>query len=126
MSLVLLRSFMTLLRAKSLIIKNLSIKYMTIFDSIKKVAMGANELLKKTKIVSTLAPIVGTAMGKPGLGSALGAGASALGYQKGGRVLKAKGMAKGGKVPKKPKAQAKQKKPKAHKAKPKAHKKSHM
>lgn len=102
-------------------LKNLISEYMTIFDSIKKVAMGANELLKKTKIVSTLAPIVGTAFGKPGLGSAIGAGAGALGYQKGGRVLKAHGMAMGGKV------KPKQKKPKAPaKHKPHKAKKSHM
>jgi hypothetical protein len=93
---------------------------MGIFDSIKSIARGANDLLKKTKIISTLAPIVGTLAGKPGLGTAIGAGAGALGYNKGGRVLK---MKKGGKVAKKPKAKGSGmtrpsgKKPKAKKAK---------
>jgi hypothetical protein len=85
------------------------------------IARGAglvNEGLKATKIVSTLAPVVGAAMGRPGLGAAIGSGAAALGYQKGGRVLKPKGMAKGGMVLKK------QKKPK--KQKPKKQKKKMM
>jgi hypothetical protein len=55
---------------------------------------AVNDGLKKTKIVSTLAPVV-----LPGpKGAALGAVARAAGYQKGGRVLK--GMRKGGKVKK--------------------------
>ena len=91
---------------------------MTIFDSIKNIARGANELLKKTKVISTLAPIVGAATGRAGLGAAIGSAASAAGYQKGGRILK---KAKGGKVsaPKKSKA------PKMKKAKAKHAKKHH-
>lgn len=92
------------------------------------IAKGAglvNEGLKATKIVSTLAPVVGAAVGRPGLGAAIGSGAKALGYAKGGRVLRTKGMANGGMVlskAKKPKAK-KQKKPKVSLARPSGKKK---
>lgn len=63
---------------------------------IVKGASAINEGLKKTKIVSTLAPVL-----LPGpKGMALGAVARAGGYKKGGKVKKA--MKKGGRVAKKP------------------------
>lgn len=83
--------------------------FRSIGRGIVKGAKAVNEGLKKTKIVSTLAPAV-----LPGpKGAALGAVARAAGYQKGGRV--AKPMKKGGRVAK----------PKAMKAGGKAKKAKH-
>lgn len=77
--------------------------FRSIRRGIVKGAKAVNEGLKKTKIVSTLAPIV-----LPGpKGAALGAVARTAGYKKGGkvqgkkkggRVAKAKPMMKGGRV----------------------------
>lgn len=90
----------------------------SLWSGIKSAGGAINTGLKKTKLISTLAPIAGMALGKPGIGTAIGSVAGAAGYGKGGkvgRVLRAPAMAKGGKVKK-----AKQHKAKAHK---KAHKK---
>lgn len=74
-----------------------------IWRGVKTVGSAVNEGLKKTKIISKLAPVVGTLVGQPGVGTAIGAGAGALGYAGGGkvgRVLKPIPMKKGGKVKK--------------------------
>lgn len=73
---------------------------MGFMDFLRSVGSGINQGLKATKIGSTLAPLL-----IPGpAGAIAGRGLSALGYAKGGRILKKPtGMKKGGKV-KKPKA----------------------
>lgn len=76
----------------------------SLWSGIKDVGGAINQGLKKTKIISTLAPVAGTLLGKPGLGAAIGSAAGSLGYAQGGkvgRVLRAPAMAKGGKVQKK-------------------------
>jgi len=83
---------------------------MGFLDFVRSVGSGINQGLKATKIASTLAPIAGAVTGNPLLGTFAGRGLAALGYAKGGRVLKAKPMRRGGKV-------KKAKKPKAKKAK---------
>lgn len=88
----------------------------SLWSGIKSAGGAINTGLKKTKLISTLAPVVGTVLGKPGLGTAIGSVAGAAGYAKGGkvgRVLRTPAMAKGGKVAKKAKAHKKGKK--AHK-----------
>jgi hypothetical protein len=76
--------------------------FRSIGRGIVKGAKAVNEGLKKTKIVSTLAPAV-----LPGpKGAALGAVARAAGYKAGGKVKRAKGAKKGGRVAK-PKAMMK-------------------
>lgn len=54
-----------------------------IWRGIKKAGSVINDGLKKTKIISTLAPIIGASRGQPGTGAAIGSVASSAGY---GRV----------------------------------------
>jgi hypothetical protein len=68
---------------------------MGFLDFLKSAKNFLNEGLKKSKIVSTLAP----ALPIP-YASQIGSVAKNLGYVKGGRVLKKSGMKKGGKVKK--------------------------
>ncbi len=73
---------------------------MGILDVFKTIGRGINKGLKATKIISTLAPVIGTALGNPAVGTGIGAFARSQGYAKGGRVQPRKGMKKGGRVTK--------------------------
>lgn len=79
------------------------------FISVMKSIGGAlNRGLKATKIASTLAPALGTMIGQPGLGALASGALRNAGYVKGGRILKAPGMKRGGRV-RKPKRGKKKK-----------------
>jgi hypothetical protein len=76
-----------------------------VWSGIKSVGGAVNEGLKKTKILSKIAPIAGSFLGNPVAGAGVGTALGALGYRKGGMVVsthKPIAMKKGGKVKPKP------------------------